>query len=47
MSVIMILFAFALSLIINFVEKILHPTDEQPDTTMKERTENFAVEESE
>ena len=47
MSAVMILFAFTLSLVINFVEKIVNPTDDKKDTARNETRESYAVEEAE
>ncbi len=47
MTGIMILFAFTLSLVINFIERIIYPSDNNRDTERKETHGNFAVEESE
>ncbi len=48
MSAVMILFAFSLSLVINFIEKhIHHPIENEMDTERKDGLEHYAVEESE
>jgi|GEM_PF-4777545 len=47
MSAVMILFAFSLSLVINFIEKhIHHPIDNDMETERKDGLEQYAVEES-
>lgn len=47
MSAVMILFAFFLSLIINFVQKMVHPTDNNLEPERAEHMDNYAVEETE
>ena len=47
MSAVMILFAFTLSLVINFIEKMVNPADDRMDQERLETNENFAAEEPE
>lgn len=47
MSAVMILFAFTLSLVINFIERKIHPADNNIDAEINKNSESFAVEESE
>jgi len=44
MSMVMILFAFTLSLVINFIEKILYPSDHNADAEKVEALSSISAE---